>query len=163
MAKSAEYDRLLKLLRLTTSHTDGEALAAIRKANEWLLSKGLDWDKLLSGTVTIMADPFTEVPAPTPDPIHSSRTPHVPPTPQRPQAPPAPPRPTAPPPSTCIDCGKTIQSWASRCATCSQMRYKAGSSPRRAAKAFTPAQAPRTFTPDLKSSTRRAAPDASDL
>ncbi len=38
--------RLVKLLALTTSNHDGEALAAIRKANELLLQYDLAWQEL---------------------------------------------------------------------------------------------------------------------
>ena len=40
-------DRLLKLLRLTSSEFDGEALSAIRRANELLQGAGLSWDDLI--------------------------------------------------------------------------------------------------------------------
>ena len=43
-------NRLLKLLRLTTSPHDGEALAAIRKANEMLSSRKLEWASLILPT-----------------------------------------------------------------------------------------------------------------
>lgn len=47
---SQTNDRLLKILRLTTSPNDHEALAAIRKANEMLSSNDTSWDKLISAT-----------------------------------------------------------------------------------------------------------------
>ncbi len=55
---------LIKLLKLTTSSSDAEALSAVRKANEQLLKFGGDWETLLRGKVTIIGDPFTGVEAP---------------------------------------------------------------------------------------------------
>lgn len=51
-------DLLVKLLRLTTSGHDGEALSAMRKANAQLDRLDLDWEQLLKGKVTMVADPF---------------------------------------------------------------------------------------------------------
>lgn len=45
-------EKLLKLLRLTTSNRDGEVCAAIRKANSLLATAGTDWDGLLSPIMT---------------------------------------------------------------------------------------------------------------
>ena len=42
-------DKLLKCLALTTSDSDGEALAAIRMANRLRAKLGLSWEQLLSG------------------------------------------------------------------------------------------------------------------
>ena len=42
-----DRDRLAKLLALTTSLNDNEALAAIRKANEIVEGAGLTWDQVL--------------------------------------------------------------------------------------------------------------------
>jgi hypothetical protein len=53
-----KQDKLLKLLKMTTSPNDGEALTAIRMANTLLTSAGWDWDKLISGKITIVEDPF---------------------------------------------------------------------------------------------------------
>jgi len=44
----SERTRLAKLLARTASDHDGEALAAIRKANEFLQRRGLGWDSLLA-------------------------------------------------------------------------------------------------------------------
>lgn len=41
--------RLTKLLRLTESPVEGEALSAIRRANELLKANGLTWDDVVSG------------------------------------------------------------------------------------------------------------------
>jgi hypothetical protein len=96
---------LLKLLKLTTSHNDSEALAAIRKANMVLSGGGWDWDKLIAGKITVVEDPFAKVSAPPPQrnqpDLASAPPPYRPPPPRRP-APPPPPSgrwsPTPPPP-----------------------------------------------------------------
>ncbi|HEY0724706.1 MAG TPA: hypothetical protein VGD41_12090, partial [Pyrinomonadaceae bacterium] len=49
---------LIKLLKMTTSSNDGEALMAIRKANEQLKKFGGDWEALLRGKVTMITNPF---------------------------------------------------------------------------------------------------------
>jgi len=46
----ARLDRLIRCLELTTSSHDGEALAAIRKANEELARIGVGWDALVATT-----------------------------------------------------------------------------------------------------------------
>src|SRR5262245_56175131 len=94
---------LIKLLKMTTSSNDGEALIAMRKANEQLIKFGGDWEALLSGKVTVIGDPFVKMDAPRdsdirrsqhakPPPPHSAPRPQPQPKPQ-PQA--APQRPTA--------------------------------------------------------------------
>jgi hypothetical protein len=56
---------LIKLLKLTASQNDAEALMAIRKANEQLSKFGGDWERLLRSHVTIIgADPFAEIATP---------------------------------------------------------------------------------------------------
>jgi hypothetical protein len=77
---------LIKLMKLTASSNDSEALLAVRKANEQLVKFGGDWERLLKGKVTIIGDPFESVAAPTqrghtPPP---SAPPRTPPPPQRP-------------------------------------------------------------------------------
>lgn len=59
---------LIKLLKMTTSSVDGEALTAMRKANEQLLKVGGDWENLLRGKVKVIADPFGTVAKPQPSP-----------------------------------------------------------------------------------------------
>jgi hypothetical protein len=88
---------LIKLLKMTTSSHDNEALVAMRKANTELLKFGGDWDTLLRGKVTVIGDPFEnlrkpDVGAPRPPAPHA---PPPPPPPPRPQAPPPPQRPQA--------------------------------------------------------------------
>lgn len=56
---------LLKLLKMTTVQEDTVALVAIRKANELLASAGWDWDKLISGKIKVVENPFKNMPNPT--------------------------------------------------------------------------------------------------
>lgn len=63
-------DLLIKLLNLTSSNLDSEALAAMRKANEQLGKFNTTWEKLLKSRVTIVADPF----GPTSQPQFQSKT-----------------------------------------------------------------------------------------
>lgn len=85
---------LIKLMKLTASSNDSEALSAIRKANEQLLKFGGDWEKLLLGKVTIIADPFTSFAAPPKESF--SRQPDAASVSNRPTRRPAPPSPPHP-------------------------------------------------------------------
>jgi hypothetical protein len=76
---------LIKLLKMTTSSHDAEALVACRKANAELQKFGGDWDTLLRGKVTVIGDPFENLRKPDP-----GRT-EAPPPPQPRPAPQAPP------------------------------------------------------------------------
>jgi hypothetical protein len=82
---------LIKLMKLTSSSNDSEALLAVRKANEQLVKFGGDWEKLLLGKVTVIGDPFESVAPPKQQPRYTNAAP-PPPTPRTP-----PPRPQAPP------------------------------------------------------------------
>lgn len=64
MAEEAFVPRLAKLLKMTTSSNDGEAINAMRMANKLLATNGFDWDKLLAGKITIVGDPFGDIEAP---------------------------------------------------------------------------------------------------
>ena len=70
---------LIKLLKMTTSSSDGEALVAARKANAELAKFGGDWETLLRGKVTVIGDPFVRkpdpdvTPSPTPQPPPATR------------------------------------------------------------------------------------------
>ena len=90
---SKELAMLVKLLKMTTSSQDNEALVAMRKANEQLKkSFDNDWEKLLFGKVTIIADPFENITvrrAKAPPPSNA-------PAPRRPASPPPPPPPVTP-------------------------------------------------------------------
>jgi cell division septation protein DedD len=81
--ESLNLTLLIKLLKMTTSNHDGEALTAMRKANEQLGKFGGDWEALIRGKVTIIADPFTSA---SPPPMPTQRQQHAAP-------PPPPPRP----------------------------------------------------------------------
>src|SRR5215831_14417055 len=95
-AKIPKQDLLAKLLKMSTSPNDGEALTAIRKANELLRNSGWDWDKLIAGKIKVAADPFANLAQPYNPASGNGARPPVPP---RPQAPPhPPPRPQPPPP-----------------------------------------------------------------
>lgn len=112
-----KQELLLKLLKMTTSPNDGEALTAVRKANELLATAGWDWDKLIHAKITVVADPFASIPEPPraeeswsrprapqpPPPSRASRggapmfastgNSYSPPPPPRPAPPPPPPKP----------------------------------------------------------------------
>jgi hypothetical protein len=78
---------LIKLMKLTASSNDSEALLAIRKANEQLVKFGGDWERLLKGKVTVIGDPFESVVAPRESHKHGPAPqgpPRTPPPPQRP-------------------------------------------------------------------------------
>lgn len=69
MVAKSEFDLLIKCLNMATSDNDGTALAAIRAANKQLAKLGWTWEKLLSGKVKVIEDPFGErVAAPPPPP-----------------------------------------------------------------------------------------------
>lgn len=100
---SLNLELLIKLMKLTTSNIDAEALLALRKANEQLSKlttqgKPADWETLLRGKVTLIADPFAFLP-PSPGPTINRPSPGF-----TPKAPPPPPRPAPPPQYTCTSC-----------------------------------------------------------
>lgn len=53
-----DLSKLIKLMKMTTSASDGEALTALRMANAWLSRNSYDWEAVLRGKITIIADPF---------------------------------------------------------------------------------------------------------
>lgn len=75
-----KLDTLIKVLLMTTSDNNSEALAAVRRANVMLRNASTDWEKLLRGKVTVVADPFADIAAP-----QSTSSSHRPTVPQRPQ------------------------------------------------------------------------------
>jgi hypothetical protein len=77
-----KQELLIKLLKMSTSPNDGEALISIRKANDLLKTAGWDWEKLIHGKIKVIEDPFKSVDVPL------SRTAHSAPPPA-PRAPPA--------------------------------------------------------------------------
>ena len=58
--------KFIKLMKMTTATTDGEALNAVRMANAMLKRNGHDWEALLKGKITIVNDPFGSIPTPPP-------------------------------------------------------------------------------------------------
>lgn len=51
--KLADFTKLKKLMQLTQSGNDNEALGALRKANEILTSYQLDWNRVFSRLVKV--------------------------------------------------------------------------------------------------------------
>lgn len=58
MAELPKQELLIKLLGMSSSSNDGEALVAIRKANRLLADAGWSWEQLIRGKITIVEDPF---------------------------------------------------------------------------------------------------------
>lgn len=63
MSDMLNLELLIKLLKMTSSSNDGEALIAMRKANE-AVARFTDWDTLLRGKITIVEDPFNSIDRP---------------------------------------------------------------------------------------------------
>lgn len=84
-----KLETFIKVILMTGSDSDGEALAAIRRANSMLRAANTNWDALLRGKVTVVADPFTSIEVPR---NNASQRPAAPP----PPPPPPPPRATPP-------------------------------------------------------------------
>lgn len=61
-----DRQRLIKLMMMTTSTNDGEALTAVRKANAMLKVEGSDWSKFLSSPSSIGLDRRPQQPPPRP-------------------------------------------------------------------------------------------------
>lgn len=49
-----DYFRLQKLMMMTTSENDNEALSALRSANTILKAESLDWNKVFARTVQVI-------------------------------------------------------------------------------------------------------------
>lgn len=64
MADEPHLPRLIKLMKMTTSSNDGEALTAVRLANALLTKINADWEKLLLGKVQVVEDPFSRIATP---------------------------------------------------------------------------------------------------
>jgi len=102
-----KQELLIKLLRMTTSDNDNEALMGIRKANALLTAAGWDWQKLIEGKIRIIEDPFKNLGTPMGGGASTAkanapaqpRPSYNPATPPRPAYTPPPPRP-APKPQT---------------------------------------------------------------
>lgn len=92
-ASPPSLTRLIKLMGMTTSASDAEALVALRMANREAAKFG-SWHEILSGKITVIGDPFADLP-------HINQKTAPPPPPPRPTPPPPPPppsRPWTPPP-----------------------------------------------------------------
>lgn len=106
MVEIPKQDKLLKLLRMTTSPNDGEALTAIRIATKLLDEAGWTWDKLIAGKITVVADPFANLGMPpAPAPVQRS-------------APPPPPTPRAKPIVTTWPIGIDVNRFPGHCWAC---------------------------------------------
>ncbi len=88
-AELPKQEQLIKLLKMTTSANDAEALAFMRKANALLASAGWDWERLIQGKIKVIADPFGQIPVP-----QAAKPPSF----QQPRNPPPPPPPPRRPP-----------------------------------------------------------------
>lgn len=88
-----KQEQLIKLLGMTTSANDAEALAFMRKANALLAAAGWSWEKLIRGKIRVLEDPFKSIPEPRVQPTASRPTPSQTP---RPTWTPPPPRARAP-------------------------------------------------------------------
>lgn len=62
-----KQELLIKLLRMTTSDNDGEALTALRKANALMTAAGWDWERLINSKIKIVASPFANLATPPSD------------------------------------------------------------------------------------------------
>lgn len=81
-----KQEQLIKLLAMTTSTNDAEALAFMRKANALLAAAGWDWEKLIRGKIRVLEDPFKSIAEPPPAPPPARTPPPRQPQPQtRPQ------------------------------------------------------------------------------
>jgi len=83
-----KQELLLKLLKMTTSASDGEALVAIRKVNKMLVDNGWDWDKFVNAKIKIVENPFVGLGTPTRGVPTGNGPAYKPPPPPRPAPPP---------------------------------------------------------------------------
>jgi len=60
--KIADFKKLKKFMMMTLSDADSETMMAIRQANKILTSYGIDWDRVLDRTVTVVNE-VEEAPA----------------------------------------------------------------------------------------------------
>lgn len=63
MTDTPDYAMFLKLMNLTTSQYDNEALSAIRMANAVLARTNQTWEDLLHNKIVMIAPPSTAKPA----------------------------------------------------------------------------------------------------
>jgi len=52
--QSSKFEKFIKLMKMTTSPNEGEALNAVRMANAILLEANLDWEDFLRGKAQIV-------------------------------------------------------------------------------------------------------------
>lgn len=78
---------LIKMMGMTTSDNDAQALVALRKANDHIAKLKITWEQILRGKVKIIEDPFRSA-----GNFATATRSHVPPPPATPR-----PRPTPPP------------------------------------------------------------------
>jgi hypothetical protein len=86
VAEIPKQELLIKMMGMTTSDNDGQALVALRKANKLLADNGWSWEKLIQGKVKVVENPFANaanpfgdrdrvvqrqgpIPTPRPDPV----------------------------------------------------------------------------------------------
>jgi len=75
--KDFNLDKFIKLMMMTTSQHDNEALSALRLANAELTKIDVNWDQVIRGRVQInVAAPIPTAPAPNTNPAHH-REPHI--------------------------------------------------------------------------------------
>jgi hypothetical protein len=60
-----KQELLIKLLRMTESDNDPEALTALRKVNAFMRTAGWDWERLVNAKIRIIEDPFKGLSTPT--------------------------------------------------------------------------------------------------
>lgn len=63
-ARNLNIEKLIKMLNMTTSSMDQEALTAMRMVNQHLKDNKWTWDEILRGKITVAADPFMTAPIP---------------------------------------------------------------------------------------------------
>jgi hypothetical protein len=58
--KMATFNKLKKMLSLTVTENDHEALAAIRAANRIIVEEGITWERVLNRTINVIAEVETD-------------------------------------------------------------------------------------------------------
>lgn len=76
-------DKIIKLMGMTGSAHDAEAISALRMASKLMRDWGWTWDSVLRGKIKIMPDPFANLPMPTAAPQRQSAAPAPPPPPKQ--------------------------------------------------------------------------------
>lgn len=76
-------DKIIKLMGMTGSAHDAEAISALRMASKLMRDWGWTWDSVLRGKIKIMPDPFANLPMPTTAPPRQSAAPPPPPPPKQ--------------------------------------------------------------------------------